>query len=249
MGVIALGGDLGNFLDVPSVVLVLVPTLGALVATFPLSLLGKIPSHFKVMLGKEYKPQDYIDKIVELAQKARRDGLLSFEREEVEDPTMQFALRMIADGRDKSFVEFALEDSMNAIKERHNEAFQIYDKAAAFAPAFGMCATVISLVNMLMGLDFDDPNAINALGGNMATALITTLYGSLFANVIFVPISGKLKLLHKKEMFCKTMIVSGLLSVQSGANPLFIKDYLVGQLNAADGKLFERSSGGGASDG
>jgi len=245
-GIIVLGGELGDFLNLPSVVLVIVPTIASLVATFPMSLLSKVPAHFKVILGKEYRPQDYIDKIVELAQKARRDGLLSFEREEVDDPTMQFALRMIADGRDRAFVEFALEDSMNGIKERHAESVAIYDKAAAYAPAFGMCATVVSLVNMLMGLDFADPNAINNLGFNMAAALITTLYGSLLANVIFIPISGKLKVLHKKEMFCKAMICNGLLSVQSGANPLFIKDYLTGQLSDRDAKRFEGAGAGGA---
>jgi len=251
VGIVYLGGEMADFLNLPSVVLVVVPTFASLLATFPLSLLSKIPAHFKVILGKEYKPQDYIDKIVELAQKARRDGLLSFEREEVEDPTMQFALRMIADGRDRAFVEFALEDSMNGIKERHLEAVQIYDKAAAFAPAFGMCATVVSLVNMLMGLDFADPEAINKLGGNMAAALITTLYGSLLANIIFIPISGKLKVLHKKEMFCKMMICNGLLSVQSGANPLFIKDYLTGQLSDREAKRFESggTGGGGVKDG
>jgi len=237
-GVFILGGDLSNFLNLPSVLLVVVPTIGAVFATFPMSVLGKVPGHFKAMLGQEYKPNEYIDKIVSLAEKARKEGLLAFEKEQVEDQLMQYALRMMVDGLDKFSVKFALEDCINGIKERHNEAVAIYDRAAAYAPAFGMCATVVSLVNMLMGLDFEDPQAINNLGYNMSAALITTLYGSMLANIVFLPIAGRLKLLHKKEVFCKTMVCNGLLSILNGDNPRVIKDYLVEQLSKGDGRLF-----------
>jgi len=237
-GVVILGGELNDFFDVPSVVLVIVPTVAALVASFPMSVLAKVPSHFKAMLGQEYNPNEYIDKIVSLAEKARKEGLLAFEKEQVDDQLMAYALRMMVDGLDKFSVKFALEDCINGVKERHLEAISIYEKGAALAPAFGMCATVIALVNMLMGLDFEDPNAINALGVNMATALITTLYGSVLANVFFLPIAGRLKLLHKKEIFCKTMVCNGLLSILNGDNPRVIKDYLVEQLSADDSQAF-----------
>jgi len=239
-GIVILGGDIANFLSLPSVMLVIIPTFGALIAGFPMSVLGKIPGHFKALLGQEFKPNVYIDKIVTLAEKARKEGLLAFEKEQVDDPLMQYALRMMVDGLDKFSVKFALEDCINGIKERHAEAVSVYDKAAAYAPAFGMCATVISLVNMLMGLDFTNADAISALGANMSAALITTFYGSVLANVIFLPISGRLKLLHKKEIFCKTMVCNGLLSILNGDNPRVIKDYLVEQLSKGDGKLFKQ---------
>ena len=239
-GIIVLGGDVTDFLSLPSVLLVLVPTIAAIVAGFPMSVLTKVPGHFKALLGQEYKPSEYIDKIVSLAEKARKEGLLAFEKEQVDDPLMQYALRMMVDGLDKFSVKFALEDCINGIKERHAEAVAIYDKAAAFAPAFGMCATVVSLVNMLTNLTFDSPDATAGLGVNMAAALITTLYGSAFANIIFIPISGRLKLLHKKEIFCKTMVCNGLLSILNGDNPRVIKDYLVEQVSIGDGKLFKQ---------
>jgi len=240
VGIIVLGGEIGDFLNLPSVLLVLVPTIAAIVAGFPMSVLAKVPGHFKALLGQEFKPGEYIDKIVSLAEKARKEGLLAFEKEQVDDPLMQYALRMMVDGLDKFSVKFALEDCINGIKERHAEAVAIYDKAAAFAPAFGMCATVVSLVNMLANLTFDGPDATAGLGVNMAAALITTLYGSAFANIIFIPISGRLKLLHKKEIFCKTMVCNGLLSILNGDNPRVIKDYLVEQLSKGDGKLFKQ---------
>jgi chemotaxis protein MotA len=244
-GMLMLGGDVGNLLDAPSVMLVLLPTFACLFSSFPLSIIKKVPAHFKVFLGQEYNASEYIDIIIGLAEKARKEGLLAFEQEKVDDPLMAYALRMMVDGLDKFSIKFALEDCISGIKERHAEAYSVYDKAAAYAPAFGMCATVVALVNMLLGLDFEDPEAINNLGRNMATALITTLYGSAFANIIFLPISGKLKLLHKKEMFCKTMICNGLLSILNGDNPRVIKDYLVEQLSAGDAAQFQDVAPGG----
>ena len=243
-GVLSLGAKMSDILDPPSMVLVIVPTIACVLGSTPLSVLTKIPGHFKALLGQEYKPNDYIDKIVSLAEKARKEGLLAFEKEQVDDPMMQYALRMMVDGLDKFSVKFALEDCINGIKDRHAEAISVYEKGAAFAPAFGMIGTVIGLVNMLMGLDFEDPNAINNLGANMGAALITTLYGSMLANIIFLPIAGRLKILHKKELFCKTMICNGLLSILNGDNPRVIKDYLVEQLSSADGKLFKQAGGG-----
>jgi len=243
-GIIVLGGRVLDFLNLPSIILVILPTLACIVAGYPLATLKSIPGHFKVLLGKEANPSEYIDKIVQLAEKARKEGLLAFEKEEVDDQLMAYALRMMVDGLDKFSVKFALEDSINSIKERHTEAVSIYDKGAAFAPAFGMCATVVSLVNMLMNLDFADPSAINNLGVNMAAALITTLYGSMFANIFFIPISARLKLLHKKEIFCKTMVCNGLLSILNGDNPRVIKDYLVEQLNTKDSGKFAQDTSG-----
>ena len=240
VGILFLGGKMNDFLNLPSVLMVVIPTIGSVMAACPMSVIAKVPAHFSALLKQEYKPNEYIDKIVSLAEKARKEGLLAFEKEQVEDPLMQYALRMMVDGLDKFSVKFALEDCINGIKDRHNEGVQVYEKAAAFAPAFGMCATVISLVNMLMNLDFADPEAINNLGGNMAAALITTLYGSLLANIIFLPVAGRLKILHKKEIFCKTMICNGLLSILNGDNPRVIKDYLVEQLSKGDGKLFSQ---------
>jgi len=238
-GIVVLGGEIMDFLNLPSIILVLVPTFSSLLASFPMATLAKIPSHFKVLLGDEANPTEYIDKIVSLAEKARKEGLLAFEKEQVDDALMAYALRMMVDGLDKFSVKFALEDCINGIKERHLEAISIYDKAASYAPAFGMCATVVSLVNMLMSLDFADPEAINNLGANMAAALITTLYGSMFANIVFLPISARLKNLHKKEIMCKTMVCNGLLSILNGDNPRVIKDYLVEQLSTADGAVFQ----------
>lgn len=241
-GIVNAGGIIGDFIHLASFLLVVVPTLAVVFATFPLSILKKIPGHFKVLLRQQYEPSEYIDKIVQLAEKARKEGLLAFEKEQVDDQLMAYALRMMVDGLDKYSVKFALEDSLGSMKERHMKAISIYEKAAAYAPAFGMIGTVVGLINMLMNLDFADPNAINMLGANMSVALITTLYGSFFANIIFLPIAGRLKVLHKMEVEVKTMVCNGLLSILNGDNPRVIKDYLIEHLGADDAIAFREDN-------
>lgn len=244
LGIIITGGELGNFLSASSVLLTIVPTIGALFVAFPISLLAKVPAHMKVIIGKGYQLEDYINGIVGIARKARTEGLLSLENEKVDGPFMEYALRLLVDGMDEESIKRSLEGSLEATTNRHNEAVSIYERAAAFAPAFGMCATVIALINMLMGLDFSNPDAINDIGANMSMALITTFYGSVLANVIFLPLAARLKTLHKREVFCKTVIGDSFLAIQRGENPSLIQDALLQQLSLKSQKRF--SGGGGA---
>jgi len=229
-GIIILGGDINNFVNVPSILLTVVPTIGALVATYPLSFLKKVPSHFKVILGGGYQPGEFVEAVSNFARRARIEGLLSLQNAQISDPSMQYCLTMIADGIDESEIRHFIEDSLAGLNDRHNEAISFYEKGAAYAPAFGMCATVISLINMLMGLDFSDAAAINKLGGNMSAALITTFYGSVLANVVFLPLAGWMRYLHKREIFCKTIIYNGVLGIQRGDNPTYISDSMREQL-------------------
>ncbi|MCL1819845.1 MAG: MotA/TolQ/ExbB proton channel family protein [Oscillospiraceae bacterium] len=247
LGIVLLGGSLGDFLDPASFLLVIIPTFCSLLSNFPMELLAGIPKHFKVMMRKNLQPEEFIAKIVDCATLARKEGLLSLESVDMGDKTMQYALNMIVDGIDQDAIRESLEDSLTGIKERHAEVISLYEKAGSYAPAFGMVGTVVSLVNMLKALDFSNPDAINSLGGNMAAALITTLYGSLFANIIFLPLAGYLKVLHKREIFYKVMMCNGMLSVARGDNPKLIQDALLEQV-----RLSEKSASvalGGTGDG
>lgn len=243
-GVIILGGNLGDFWNIPSVMLTIVPTITALVATYPLSLIAKFPAHMKIIIRKEPRPEEYIEKIVELANKVRIDGMLALEGEEVQEPTMKFGVQMMVDGVQAEEMNNSLEDTITSMNSRHAEAANMYEKAAAYAPAFGMCATVVSLVIMLKGLDFTDPTAINRLGASMSAALITTFYGSLLANIVFLPIAARLKLLHKRELFCKTLICNGLMSIMHATGPKFIREALYEQLNNEMKKRSEKAGQG-----
>ena len=231
IGIIFLGGDVMYFANAPSALLVIIPTFGALASTVPINLIGKIPAHFKVMLRKESTAEAQIERIVELANKQRSGGLLALEEEVITEPTMQYGVRMLVDGVNEDEIRSALEESIDSITTRHNEVIGMYEKAANYAPAFGMCATVVSLVNMLMNLNFEDADAVSGLGVNMSAALITTLYGSMLANIVFIPIAARLKLLHKREVFNKNLICTGLIAIQNGKSPTFINELLCEQLN------------------
>ena len=248
VGVFALGGELMNFVSVSSVLLVVAPTIGALMTTVPIGLILKIPAHFKVILRKEKRPEAIIEKIVELANKVRSGGILALEEEVIDEPTMQYGVRMLVDSVNENEIKSALEESLDSITARHNETVLMYEKGANYAPAFGMCATVVSLVNMLSDLNFDDKTAVSRLGVNMSAALITTLYGSMVANIIFIPIASRLKILHKREMFNKSLICTGIMAIQHGNNPTFINELLCEQLNKEKRKNVKNPKGRGGDE-
>ena len=222
--------NLGNFVDVPSMVIVIGGTLAALVASFPLSVFTKIPSHFSVILGKGAQdPLYYINVMTDLAQEARKKGLLALEDSvsEFTDNFLKDAVMLIVDAMEPDKVRTQLDNELNNIENRHSQVWNLYDKGAAYAPGFGMTGTLIGLINMLGSMDFEDEGGASALASNMAIALITTFYGSVLANVVFMPISNQLKLAHDKEMLCKEIIIEGVISIQSGENPRHIHEKLL----------------------
>ena len=244
LAILNLDGDVMNFLNLPSFLVVIVPTIMSSVTTAPISLLAKVPAHFRVITRKEELAETQIEKIVELANKVRSGGILALEEEEIPEATMAYGVRMIVDGVQEDEIKNALAESMESIETRHFEAIALYEKAASFAPAFGMVGTVVSLVNMLLRLDFEDPAAATALGANMSTALITTLYGALMANILLLPIAARLRILHRREMFNKSLICTGLMAIQHGNSPTFIYELLCEQLNAEKRKNVSNSKGG-----
>lgn len=234
VGMILLQGDVMALVDIPSVALVVIPTFGALFVAFPASQIAALLKHFPIVLGlKKYDPLEYVNMIVSMAEIARTNGLMALETQanEVEDTYVKAAAQMVADATEADVIEERLSGILESSTERHARSWALYEKGAAFAPAFGMCATVVSLVNMLMNLNFSDAGGAASLGINMATALITTLYGSLVANVFFIPLSNKLRLSHQAEMACKNLVIVGFLAIQKGTNPRGIKDMLIERLD------------------
>lgn len=228
-GILNLGGDIMNFLNLPSVAITIIPTLAALFIAFPIKQLAQLPKHVGIIMGKQkYDPMYYIETIHSLAEKARANGLVALEHEEssLKDPFFVAALRLLVDATDTDKIQERLWGTLESINERHAQAWEIYDKGAAFAPAFGMVGTLISLVNMLMDLDFEEAGGVASLGINMSMALITTFYGSLMANVFFIPLGNKLKACHQKEILCKELIIEGVIAIQKGYNPRYIQDML-----------------------
>ena len=165
-----------------------------------------------------------IDEVfVVLAETARREGILSLEAaiEEGDDPFLSTGVRLAVDGTEPDLIMDILETELQFVEERHKEGQEIIANMGNAAPAFGMIGTLIGLVIMLKNMD--DPAAI---GPGMAIALLTTMYGAILANIIFGPISAKLKRYSSKEVLAKRMIIEGIMSIQSGDNPRIVEHKL-----------------------
>lgn len=232
--------NLGNFIDFPSIAVVLGGCISGLMVAFPLNIFAKIPRHLKIMfLPTKYRPQDYITQIVDLATEARINGLLSLEGKlnETKDEFLKSSMMLVVDAVEPDKVKQLLETELDYLDERHAQDRAFYDKAGAFGPAFGMIGTLMGLVNLLKQLS--DPDAIAPA---MALALVTTFYGSCLANMIFIPMSNKLKVRHEEEYLCKMIIAEGVQSIQAGDNPRFIEEKLT---NLIPGIMAKKMGGGG----
>lgn len=243
--------QLENFWDFNSVLIVVGGTIAAVVSSYPVKTLKQIPKHFKIMMnGKKYNPIEFIDTLVEFAQIARKNGLLALEEKanEQTDPFFKQSIMLIVDATDPDKVREMLNNDLDYLSERHEEAVGLYEKASAVAPAFGMIGTLIGLINMLKGLDLGGGDA-SSLGQGMSVALITTFYGCLLAHVLFSPIAKKLKIRNDEEYLCKQIIIEGVLSIQSGENPKFLKEKLISYLSQKQREQALGEEGGEGGDG
>lgn len=216
--------SLKSFWDLPSVAIVIGGTFATLMLSFPLSQFTRIPKHLRIIfLPQEFVAEEYITKIVDCAKKARINGLLALEEDanSIDDAYLKNSLQMIVDSTDPEKVKSQMESWADSVEGRHEQERSFYDKGAQIAPAFGMIGTLIGLINMLKNLE-----DISSVGPNMAVALVTTFYGSLLANVIFAPISNKLRVRHDEEYLCMQIVYEGVQAIQSGENPKLIHEKL-----------------------
>ena len=220
--------QVGNFWDPASVFITIGCTLFIIVASFPPSALKDIPKHFKVLMNtKGNNPLAIIDELVDLAQVARKNGLLALEERgnQQEDPFFKQCIMLIVDNND---ADQAREIMMNDIEQssaRHEAGAGMYDRGSSVAPAFGMVGTLVGLINMLKAMDVESGGG--DLGTAMATALVTTLYGCILAHMIFGPIANQLRQRDEEEMLCKLIIVEGIMSIQAGSNPKALREKLL----------------------
>ena len=219
---VAVGVD--AFIDIPSIVIVFGGTLGGVFLSFPMAaVINGFKSITKIFRAPGGDPRSAISEIVELANLARREGILALEERagNTEDPFLKKGIMLIVDGTDPELVRSILETEMTYIEARHSNSSSVWAFIGAAGPAWGMIGTLIGLVLML--LELDDPDAI---GPAMAVALLTTMYGSVLANYLAIPIENKLKFFNAEELVLKEILVEGMLSIQAGENPRIIEEKL-----------------------
>lgn len=221
---ILISGDLAGYIDIPSIICTFGGTAFMVVFAYPFEKIKESFGSLKhVFFYKAMEAEGIIKSIIDLANVARKEGLLALEEaaQELKDSFLQKGVLLIVDGTDPELVRNILETELSFIEDRHKSNQSLFEFMATMAPGFGMLGTLIGLINMLANLS--DPSS---LGPNMAVAIITTLYGSLIANVFCNPVVNKLKLRSASEILMKEVMLEGMLSIQAGENPRIIEEKL-----------------------
>lgn len=217
-----MGGPIMMFVNVPSLLIVFVGTLFVVLMKFSLEqFIGAIKVAGKAFSFKMQSPQELIGEVVELADVARKGGLLALEGKEVGSDFLNNGIQLLVDGHDADVVRALLSKDLNQTLERHEWGSKIFSAMGDVGPAMGMIGTLVGLVAMLANMD--DPKSI---GPAMAVALLTTLYGAIFANMFALPIADKLALRRVEEGRVKSMCIDALLAIQGGQNPRVIASML-----------------------
>ena len=228
IGAIATGGDFALFVNPPSMLIVCGGTVAASLMKFPLPhFFGAFKVAMKAFLHKTEKAADLIEEAMELANLARKNGLLALENAEINNEFLRRGIQLCVDGHEPEFVRKMLSKDINQTIERHDNGQSIFKAIGDVAPAMGMIGTLIGLVQMLSSMD--DPKAI---GPAMAVALLTTLYGAVIANAVALPIADKLAFHSGEERVNKSLILETISGIQEGLNPrvleTLLKTYLPG---------------------
>jgi len=219
---IILGGSAMIFINVPSLIIVAGGTLAATLIKYSIAdMTNTVSVILKAFFVKVVSPVTIVDRIKEMAEIARREGLLALEGKDHGDAFLSKGLGLLADGVDARQVVTVLDRELQYSRERHKKGQNILKGMGATAPAFGMIGTLIGLVQMLAAMD--DPSKI---GPAMAVALLTTLYGAVFANLIFLPLADKLDLRSKEESLNRELVLAGVEAIARGENPRLIEQQL-----------------------
>ncbi len=229
IGSILMGGGLGAFIDIPSILIVIGGTISVTFVMFPMgTVFGAIKVGMKAFFTKSLDPNEIINQISSMAEVARKDGLVALEKVQTNNEFLKKGCTLVADGNNSETVRSVLEIELAFMKQRHSTGQDIFKSMGSMAPAFGMIGTLIGLVKMLQTLD--DPSSI---GPAMAVALLTTFYGAVLANVMFIPIAKKLEERSKEESLYMEIIIEGIVSIANGEHPIITKEKLKAFLSPA----------------
>jgi chemotaxis protein MotA len=219
---IMMGSDVGAFVDVPSILIVVGGSFSTILIMFPMKVLvSTIKVLSKCFLYKTEDPRAIIEQIVQLADKARKESIVSLEKVQISNKFLARGVMMVADGTELSLLRSVLDIDISIMQQRHWRGQEVLKQLGTYCPAFGMIGTLIGLVQMLQNMD--DPSSI---GPAMAVALLTTFYGSLLANIVWLPMAKKLEERSNDENRTIEMMKEGVISIQKGEHPALLKEKL-----------------------
>ncbi|MDT2829607.1 flagellar motor stator protein MotA [Vagococcus carniphilus] len=230
VGMIVKGADAMVLLNPAAAIIIGIGTLAALVNAYPKNDIKRLPKIFGVLFkSKENaKPEDLVETIMSLAQKARQEGILALEStvDGLEDPFLKNGMEMVVDGVNADQIEEVLANEIEALEERHRVGSAMFKTAGSSAPTLGVLGAVIGLIGALGNL-----NDVNALGHMISAAFVATLYGIFFGYVLFIPFGSRLARKSESEVKNMMITVEGILAIQAGHNPNTIERKLLGMLD------------------
>lgn len=227
---ILMGGGIQLFINIPALMIVVGGTLGATMINYPLrDVFGVLNVVKKTLFTRNISVDETIKRFLSFAKKSRKEGILSLEDDikGVNDAFLKKGVQLAIDGLEPQEINGVLETEVDFIRTRHQLGAEIFATMGSFAPALGMIGTLVGLVQMLQTMD--EPSNI---GPAMAVALLTTFYGSIMANIVCLPLAGKLRTRSKEEVLTKEMTIQGILSISNGDNPRILEQKLLAFLPA-----------------
>ena len=242
MGILLGGVGIGPYISIDSVLITILGSFGAMMVANPLSRMLGVTSYLKhVFFITAWNEEELISQLVGFSDRARKEGLLALEDnlDSVEDEFMRKGIQLVVDGTDPDIIKRILYADLNQLQERHQTGIKVFDDWSKIAPAFGMIGTLVGLIAMLGNIGGDSA----AIGRGMQTALVTTLYGSFFANLFLIPMKSKLEDRDKEESRVKEIVIEGILSIQSGDNPRILLEKLVSFLPPSHRQAVRTESG------
>jgi len=223
-------GTIGAFVDIPSIQIVILGTIAGAFASFPMSVISKIPTAIMIAIGNK-KGTDAVETIkliVSFAEKARKEGILGLESaaDKISDEFLKKGINLAVDGTEPELIRKILRTDIMGIESRHGKNIAIWDYMGGLAPAMGMIGTFVGLVLMLGNL-----TDIESLGPNMAVAIITSFYGGMIANCVCYPMMNTLQKKSDEEIMIKNIMVEGIMAIQAGDNPRIVEQKLAAALD------------------
>ena len=233
------GGSILQIIQPTAGLIVFGGTLGATMIGFPMTTLKQAASDLlHVFMEENIKPNDVIDEVIKFTNKARREGIISLEKDAatVKDEFFKKAIMMAVDGSEPKELRQTMEVELQYMEERGEQSAKVYEAAGGYAPTIGIIGAVLGLIVVMQHLD-----NIEEVGKGIAVAFVATIYGVGSANILFLPSAAKLKIKHRKRMIIKEMMLEGTLGILEGQNPRLIEGKLTSFLDEELQKLRSQS--------
>jgi chemotaxis protein MotA len=231
-GLLLEGGNLGQILQPTAAIIVFGGTIGAVMLQFPLNVvLQAVRRLGSVFLSPKQDPEATILRLVKYAQKARREGIVSLDADlpDIEDPFLHKSLMLAVDGTEPDELRKIMELELNNQSEREEQVPQVFESAGGFAPTIGIIGAVLGLIQVMQHLD-----KIDEVGRGIAVAFVATIYGVGSANLLYLPVSGKMKIRIREEQIIREMTLEGVASILEGMNPHMLETKLLSYLVDAE---------------